>query len=127
LGRNPEKCNLVFTQDLISRQHCELFIENNKLYLRNFAPSHGTYVNEERLADYEQRELNLNEMINLAGCQVLLVVATGNNNTVLAGDLEPTATLDSNKSVAATINRPVDSESSNKPQKNSWFNKFFGS
>jgi serine/threonine protein kinase len=126
LGRNPEKCNLVFTQNLISRQHCELFIENNKLYLRNFEPSHGTYVNEERLAAHEKRKLSLNEQINLAGCQVLLVVATG-KNTVLADDLEPTVALDSNKVIDATINTVADSKSSHKSQKMSWFDKFFGS
>lgn len=92
LGRDSRRCNLVFSQKLISRVHCKLSIQNNKLYLKNFHPTHSTYVNDRKLKNSEKKQLLINDQINLSGCQVLQVIST-KEKTLKPEDLETTKTL----------------------------------
>ncbi len=48
VGRG-EQCHLRPASDVVSRQHCALIIEEQRVVLRDFGSKNGTYVNGERV------------------------------------------------------------------------------
>ena len=48
VGRG-EQCHLRPASDVVSRQHCALIIEEQRVVLQDFGSKNGTYVNEERI------------------------------------------------------------------------------
>lgn len=110
LGRDPQACNLVFTQSRISRNHCKIFAKNNNLYVENNTPRNGTYINKDKLKKHEKRILKIMDKINLAKCQTLLVVSIA-KDTIQTEDLKEFA--ESMKNLQDT-------------QQTSWISRFFG-
>ncbi len=52
LGRASD-CQLVFSDDTVSRRHAELRLEDGRWYLRDVGSSNGTWVNGRRVHDAE--------------------------------------------------------------------------
>lgn len=46
IGRDPG-CNLRPASAMISKRHCAVLVKNNKVFLRDFDSTNGTFVNEE--------------------------------------------------------------------------------
>ena len=46
IGRDPSRCHIVFPADTpgVSGLHCELFVQNGAVYLRDCNSSYGTYL-----------------------------------------------------------------------------------
>ncbi len=49
VGRG-EQCHLRPASDVVSRQHCALLIEEQRVVLQDFGSKNGTYVNDERVS-----------------------------------------------------------------------------
>ena len=48
IGRGRE-ATLTLPHPLVSRQHCEIFEENGRLYVKDLSSLNGTYLNNERI------------------------------------------------------------------------------
>jgi pSer/pThr/pTyr-binding forkhead associated (FHA) protein len=59
LGREGDR-QLPVIDRWASRHHCELTIDQGRLYLRDLASKHGTFVNGERI---DRRELLVNDRV----------------------------------------------------------------
>jgi hypothetical protein len=84
LGRDPARASLVFSDALISGQHCQVTIVDHTVYIKDLNSSNGTWVNDSiRLRHQETRILRCSDTISLAGCLVLqLVEALGQQDVV---------------------------------------------
>ncbi len=58
IGRDPQ-CNLRPASALISKRHCALLVKGDKIFLRDFGSTNGTFVNEKPVKD--EVELKNNE------------------------------------------------------------------
>jgi len=65
MGKNPAKCALVFSDDAISRTHCQIHVED-------LNSSNGTWINDER---QQTARLQAGDMISLAGRVAFQIVA----------------------------------------------------
>ena len=54
VGRKEDICNYTVVDTLVSRQHFELYMKDNKVYIKDLNSSNGTYVNEEIIEGYEE-------------------------------------------------------------------------
>jgi len=50
VGRKPE-CNIRVPVSSVSREHCEILLDGDKLTIRDLGSSNGTYVNGQRVQD----------------------------------------------------------------------------
>jgi pSer/pThr/pTyr-binding forkhead associated (FHA) protein len=50
IGRDPQ-CNLRPASALISKRHCALLVKGDKIFLRDFGSTNGTFVNEKPVKD----------------------------------------------------------------------------
>src|SRR5271166_2882187 len=48
IGRDPQ-CHLRPASPVISKRHCALLVRNNKLFLREFDSTNGTFVNNRQI------------------------------------------------------------------------------
>lgn len=50
IGRKASLCNLVITEDrAVSGKHCEIYLRNQKCYIRDLGSTNGTYVDGKRV------------------------------------------------------------------------------
>ncbi|ODV84160.1 hypothetical protein CANARDRAFT_179122, partial [[Candida] arabinofermentans NRRL YB-2248] len=54
-----------FDSRVLSRNHAELFIKNNKLYIRDLKSSNGTFINDEKLDAHKDYELKIGDKLDL--------------------------------------------------------------
>ncbi|KAG7813467.1 hypothetical protein KL921_001013 [Ogataea angusta] len=54
-----------FDSRVLSRNHAELFIRDNKLYIRDLKSSNGTFINDEKLEPHKEYELRLGDKLDL--------------------------------------------------------------
>ncbi|KAG7928971.1 hypothetical protein KL925_001152 [Ogataea polymorpha] len=54
-----------FDSRVLSRNHAELFIKDNKLYIRDLKSSNGTFINDEKLEPHKEYELKLGDKLDL--------------------------------------------------------------
>lgn len=68
IGRNPVGNALVYPPDSpnISRQHCELFLHEGSVFIRDLGSSYGTYVGGKRIAANQMTPVKANESFYLA-------------------------------------------------------------
>jgi predicted component of type VI protein secretion system len=50
IGRDPQ-CNLRPASALISKRHCALLVKSDKVFLRDFGSTNGTFINEKPVKD----------------------------------------------------------------------------
>jgi len=50
IGRDPE-CNLRSSSPLIGKRHCAILIRGRQVFLRDFASTNGTFVNNQKIED----------------------------------------------------------------------------
>src|SRR5437763_870996 len=50
IGRDPQ-CNLRPASALISKRHCALLVKGDKVFLRDFGSTNGTFINENPVKD----------------------------------------------------------------------------
>jgi hypothetical protein len=68
LGRSPA-CELVFSDDTVSRRHAELRIVDGRWMLRDLGSSNGTWVNGRRVVE---AEVAAGDEIALGHCRIRL-------------------------------------------------------
>jgi len=68
VGRSSS-CELVLTDDTVSRRHAELRIEGGRWLLRDLGSSNGTWVNGRRVVEAEVRP---GDVLHLGGCRLRL-------------------------------------------------------
>lgn len=73
LGRQPD-CDVQVPLGKISRQHCQLQVNEDKLFLRDMKSANGTYVNGEKITHHE---LAAGDIIALADAVKFLVQIDG--------------------------------------------------
>lgn len=71
IGRQntPKTSNKItdgfFDSRVLSRNHAELFVKDDGLYIRDLKSSNGTFLNDSKLEPYEDYKLNINDKIDL--------------------------------------------------------------
>lgn len=60
IGRKTDR-DLVIADPRVSREHAQIVLEGNKLFVQDLGSKHGTYVNGERV---ERRQLNRNDRLD---------------------------------------------------------------
>jgi hypothetical protein len=66
IGRSSG-CQLVLTDDTVSRRHAELFTEEGRWLLRDLDSSNGTWLNGRRVVEAEVRP---GDILHLGGCRL---------------------------------------------------------
>ncbi|MCX8065004.1 MAG: sigma 54-interacting transcriptional regulator [Candidatus Hydrogenedentes bacterium] len=61
VGRDPS-CNIVVDDPLVSRQHCELYVDNRGIFVRDLGSSNSTFVNGTPI---RERRLSLGDDIGV--------------------------------------------------------------
>lgn len=74
IGRG-EGCDLRPTSEMVSRRHCQLTIENDRLFLQDFGSSNGTFVNSDRMEG--RRELKPHDQIKVGPLQFEVLFSVG--------------------------------------------------
>ena len=69
IGRENVMKEYLSAKSYVSRNHAEITITDNKLYIKNLSNANGTYVNNEKLDD-ELHELHDGDELSLGGCVV---------------------------------------------------------
>ena len=64
IGRHDD-CQIRIRSSQVSRRHCELFEEGNKLILRDLGSSNGTFVNGKRVLG--QQTLKPGDVLTIGG------------------------------------------------------------
>ncbi len=85
LGRR-EDCHLRIPTKDVSRQHCALLLEKNKLVAKDLGSSNGTFINGKRIAE---SELKAGDRLRL-GPVTFVVQIDGKPAKVTAEDAQPT-------------------------------------
>ncbi|GME81789.1 unnamed protein product [Ambrosiozyma monospora] len=71
IGRQntPKATNKItdgfFDSRVLSRNHAELFMKNNVLYLKDLKSSNGTFINDEKLEPFKEYHLKIGDKIDL--------------------------------------------------------------
>lgn len=82
VGRQPE-CQVRLNDPGVSRQHCELIVEDKRIAVKDLGSSNGTYVNKRRVS---QTDLEGGDLIAI-GPFVFVVIIDGNPASVDARDV----------------------------------------
>jgi hypothetical protein len=69
VGRDPQ-CHLRPASPLISKRHCAIIQRDNKVFIRDFGSTNGTFVNDERVEG--ERELHHDDQLRIG--PILLAV-----------------------------------------------------
>lgn len=77
IGRR-EGCDIRIPVASVSREHCELRVEDGKLLIRDMGSSNGTYVNRQRI---QESEVNPGDLISV-GPAVFVAKIDGNPATI---------------------------------------------
>lgn len=97
IGRG-EDCDLRPKSDAISRRHCEIKIEGERVVVRDLGSRNGTYVNDERIEG--PREVNSGDRLRLGRLE-FSVVCTG--AAVIPAALPSAATAGSSPAIAEAV------------------------
>ncbi|OWB48868.1 hypothetical protein B5S33_g786 [[Candida] boidinii] len=54
-----------FDSRVLSRNHAELFVQDNQLYIRDLKSSNGTFINDEKLEPHKNYQLKIGDKIDL--------------------------------------------------------------
>jgi FHA domain/Domain of unknown function (DUF1707) len=68
IGRSSS-CQLVLSDDTVSRRHAELFLDGGRWILRDLGSSNGTWVNGRRVVEAEVRT---GDVVHFGGCRLRL-------------------------------------------------------
>ena len=76
LGKDHRKASLVFSNPLISRSHCHIFVTDGHVYIKDLESRNGTWINDEkRLVPLKTTMLESEDVISLAGAEVFQIRA----------------------------------------------------
>jgi pSer/pThr/pTyr-binding forkhead associated (FHA) protein len=103
LGRQPE-CDLQVPLAKISRQHCQLQVNEDKLFVRDMKSANGTYVNGERIT---HQELKPGDFIALADAVKFLVQIDGQPSQIDENALRPDSPVGKPKLEKAAVAQPA--------------------
>jgi pSer/pThr/pTyr-binding forkhead associated (FHA) protein len=89
IGRDPQ-CNLRPASPLISKRHCRVEIREDRVFVRDFGSTNGTYLNDDRI-DNEQEALH--EDILKVGPLEFQVAIEETAAPTTSGSATPTASI----------------------------------
>ena len=82
VGRQPE-CQVRLNDPGVSRQHCELIVEDKRIAVKDLGSSNGTYVNKRRVS---QTDLDMGDLVAI-GPFVFVVKVDGQPGSVDSTDV----------------------------------------
>jgi pSer/pThr/pTyr-binding forkhead associated (FHA) protein len=71
IGRDPQ-CQLRPASAIISKRHCALLTKNNKVFVRDFDSTNGTFVNDEQIKG--ERELKQGDQLKVGPLTFRVVI-----------------------------------------------------
>jgi len=103
LGRQPD-CDLQVPLGKISRQHCEVHIEKNKVTLKDLQSVNGTFINGKKIA---QQELKPGDVIDLANAIKFMIQINGQPAKIDESKFQCTPTDTNEPAVKKTAPTPA--------------------
>lgn len=67
IGRENAMSEYLKDKSFVSRKHAEILIETDKLWIKNYSHTNGTYVNNYLIKDDEYTELHDGDVVGLGG------------------------------------------------------------
>jgi pSer/pThr/pTyr-binding forkhead associated (FHA) protein len=74
IGRDPQ-CHLRPVSPLISKRHCALLVRGNRVFLRDFGSTNGTFVNDELVKT--ERQLKHNDVLKVGPLLFRVLIEEG--------------------------------------------------
>ncbi len=74
IGRESEIANIVLDEKDVSRKHCVLLLDENKLNVKDCS-TYGTYVNGEKISKEEERTLEDGDKLKVASNEFLVILS----------------------------------------------------
>jgi predicted component of type VI protein secretion system len=102
VGRQPD-CEVQIPHGLISRQHCQIQVNEDKLFIRDMKSANGTYVNGNRV---NYTELKAGDIITLGDIVKFIVQIDGLPSKIDDADLNP----------ASPVGKPLKTEHKAQPE-----------
>lgn len=73
IGRSKQLADFVVSGNTnISRKHCEVYVDNGNLAIKNLDPPNGTYINNRRMSAYTTGVLTKGSVLRLADEEFIL-------------------------------------------------------
>jgi hypothetical protein len=87
-GRDPQACQLAFTDPTLSRRHAEIFLENGQTYIRDLGSANGTWVDGQQLG-HQPVPLRAGSQVWLGHVQLGAEFAIDGTKTAMATSIPP--------------------------------------
>lgn len=73
IGRSSKLCDIpIIYDDSVSQRHCELFLREDEVYIRDLSSSNGTYVNGQKV--YQEIKLNSGDIIKIGQLSLFIQI-----------------------------------------------------
>jgi hypothetical protein len=101
-GRDPQACQLAFTDPTLSRRHAEIFVENGQTFIRDLGSANGTWVDGQQLG-HQPVPLRAGSQVWLGHVQLGAQFAIDGSRTAMATAIPPElkALIDAHKAKQA--------------------------
>ncbi|MCL4678141.1 MAG: SpoIIE family protein phosphatase [Alphaproteobacteria bacterium] len=102
IGRDAEKCHLVLSPKVVSREHAQIFFKDGAFYIEDLKSKAGTVLNGGRLIPHVPRELKHRDLINICDHIFSFLDADGSSDTGSSTDKVTIYEDDPNKTAIHT-------------------------
>ena len=72
IGRKMGSCNIVLPDKTVSGEHCEVYVRNGKIYIRDLGSSNGTYVDGRKIVS--ETELQTGSTLKLGKTEYRVMI-----------------------------------------------------
>jgi len=118
IGRSTE-CNLRLASGQISRKHCRLLINDERVAIEDLGSSNGTYLNEQKLESNSITTLSTGDLLSIGAVSFLIEYKDPSDETQIrkkstkdAGDVPVKATEAEDVDITPAAGTPVFAKSS---------------
>jgi predicted component of type VI protein secretion system len=102
IGRDPQ-CQLRPASQMVSKQHCAFVIKDERVFLKDFGSTNGTFVNDEQLDANSTKEIKPGDRVKVGPLDFSVQFAGGksSDSTPMPDKLKPVASPSAVKLAAA--------------------------
>lgn len=102
IGRDPQ-CQLRPASQMVSKQHCAFVIKDERVFLKDFGSTNGTFVNDEQLAPNSTLEIKPGDRVKVGPLDFSVQFAGGksSDSTPMPDKLKPVSSPSASKLAAA--------------------------